>query len=129
MYKKLTSLDWIRGALIVTIFMAVCSLISCWDMAEVQAKEFKPAKFKTTFTIVFNSQALEEASRLEDVIKRKFKDACSIKVELSPAELRDLTVDWVDIDTTAVIDADLNGTVIWGQTVCACHDGNGEELV
>ena len=49
------------------------------------AKEFEAQKFKTTFIIQFNAITLEEAARLEVVIKNKFKDACKIKVELDKA--------------------------------------------
>jgi len=47
------------------------------------AKEFKAEKFETVYTITFNAITLEEASRLEDVIKKKFKDACKIEVNLN----------------------------------------------
>jgi len=61
-------------------------------------------KFETTFTIVFNEITLEEASQLEKRIKRIFRDACKIEVELDKVEQEFITI-YTD-DTTPVWDFD-----------------------
>ena len=40
-----------------------------------------PQKFEVTYTIVYNAISLEEAADKEVLLKKRFKDACSVKVK------------------------------------------------
>ena len=59
--------------IIIILFLFVLSI---------SAYAHESKKFKAVFTITFNEMTLEEAARMETVIKEKFKDACKIEVDL-----------------------------------------------
>ena len=46
----------------------------------------KSATFKTDFTITFNALTLRQAADKEQAIRELFKDACDIKIAMSPSE-------------------------------------------
>ena len=51
-------------------------------LASVVLADHNAQKFKVTYTITFNELTLQEASRLEKVIKQDYSDACEIDVSL-----------------------------------------------
>jgi len=126
--RKVTGTDlFFTGALFILMAFALALLPS-----QSFAKEFKPQKFETQFTITFNSVSLEEAARLETVIKDKFKDACKVDVELKKLSSYDgsLTV-WPDATTTAYITSpDISGTFTLPEgCVCTVQSDGDKECV
>lgn len=70
-------------------------------------------KFKVSYTIVYNEQTLEEAARMEEIIKGKFNDACTIKIKAS--ELSEL--DEVLILPSTTWGSFLSGESIIGEVI------------
>jgi len=127
--RKVTGIDLIfTGALFILMAFALAFLPS-----QSFAKEFKPQKFETKFTITFNSISLEEAARLETVIKDKFKDACKVDVELK--KLSSLIDDgslavWSFAAADSYITGDISSSfTIPGDYVCTVQSDGSQECV
>ena len=76
----------------------------------VAAKEFESKRFNVDYVITYNEITLEEASRIEDIVKNKFKDACELDVKVNKASIlmddiigrEDMTItdpQWIVTDT------------------------------
>ena len=76
-----------RTFILITIFCFTVSLVYAEVKQEAQ-------KFEVTYTIVYNTQTLEEAAAKEELIKAKFKDACSVSIAMHTITTWDGTVSY-----------------------------------
>lgn len=67
-----------------------------------------PQRFKVTYTITYNTITLSQADSLEQLLKSKFKDACSININLDNASPV-LCYHYDNADSSFIID--MNGII------------------
>jgi len=87
--KRLMNIHFVMSLLLICFLL--CTVV--------YAKDFKLKKFETTFTVTFNKITLEEASKLETLIKKNLKDACTIDVRLDGVD----STEWAD-DSIGTLD-------------------------
>ncbi len=68
-------------SILIALVLVITGVFLCYAEVKQDAQ-----KFKVIYTITYNAQTLGEAARMETVVKSKFKDACSAKVEIKVLE-------------------------------------------